>query len=978
MKKGPPPLLLPLHIVIAGFFIILFVGFGATLGWYNFAETSTMLKQASEQVFDQVQQELSLDYHGTYKPVATAITIIGSTGLVHATDLQQRLQYLPLMQAALAEEKHLSGLEIGYPNGDYFIARPLRRSFMRERFSAPSGTTLVVDNIEPGKDGKRYLERIWFNQHLKEIKRSPRSLTTYDPRVRPWFTGAVGKAGVTGTDPYLFYFIDEVGFTLSHSVQQTGAVVAGDVTLMQLSETLSRHQMTTRTELIVLSEDGVVVAYQKPQVFKKSTQSRQQQLTTIDDLQSDVLTYAQQHIDFNREVVDFSFEGERWLGGVRPLRNLLREDHYFLAIFSPENELLADARAVRTKSALLTLLLIILTGPVAWLLARIITTPLRDLTLRVKRISNFDFSPQQARPSSIQEVNDLSQIMDMMQVTISQFTQLINSLASEQDFDALLETITSETREICKADAAVAYLADEDGKQLDPMIICDGKGSFHQLGTEGAIPLGVQGQENVLDRVMGEGLMEVSTITVEQKGIFTPVLLTLDKKMMNVFMLPLRNRQGEGVGVLCIFYDLSGPAGDDIDKEHIAFAEAISGFAAVTLESRKMLKMQKELLESFIKLLASAIDAKSPYTGGHCQRVPVLTKMLAAKACEAKNGPFNSFALTAEQWEELHIASWLHDCGKVTTPEYVVDKATKLETLYDRIHEVRMRFEVLKRDAHIAALQAACSPEQKEQCERQAATVWKELDEEFAFVAACNQGGEFLADEDIKRLHTIGQRTWQRTLDDRLGIAWEELRRKQRTPAAALPVTEHLLADKDEHLVERTTRQQIRPEDDYGFKVETPAYLYNRGELYNLAVKRGTLTAEERYQINDHIVQTIIMLKKLPYPKHLHNVPDIAGGHHEKIDGNGYPRRLRGDQLSMRARMMAVADIFEALTASDRPYKKAKSLSEAIEIMSFMEQNRHIDSDLFKLFLTSGVYLEYAEQYLLPEQIDSVDITQYL
>ena len=150
------------------------------------------------------------------------------------------------------------------------------------------------------------------------------------------------------------------------------------------------------------------------------------------------------------------------------------------------------------------------------------------------------------------------------------------------------------------------------------------------------------------------------------------------------------------------------------------------------------------------------------------------------------------------------------------------------------------------------------------------------------------------------------------------------------------------------------------------------------GEVYNLCIGRGTLTAEERFKINDHMVQTIIMLEQLPFPKHLKRVPEYAGGHHETMIGTGYPRRLTKADMSIPARAMAIADIFEALTAADRPYKKAKTLSESLRIMSFMKKDEHIDPDLFALFLETGVFSEYAEQYLLPEQIDEVDIDQYL
>ena len=216
-----------------------------------------------------------------------------------------------------------------------------------------------------------------------------------------------------------------------------------------------------------------------------------------------------------------------------------------------------------------------------------------------------------------------------------------------------------------------------------------------------------------------------------------------------------------------------------------------------------------------------------------------------------------------------------------------------------------------------------------------------------------------------------------RTIDDRLGLSWEELNRKAET-GDDLPVEERLLADKAEHLIARSESDRIPDENPWGFKVDTPQHKYNRGELYNLSVQRGTLSEEERYMINGHMIQTIIMLDNLPFPKALRDVPLIAGSHHETMDGKGYPKCLLMGEHPLTARMMVIADIFEALTASVRPYKKAKTLSESLKIMSFMRNDKHIDADLFDLFLSSGVYREYAEKYLSAEQIDKVDISQYL
>ena len=180
------------------------------------------------------------------------------------------------------------------------------------------------------------------------------------------------------------------------------------------------------------------------------------------------------------------------------------------------------------------------------------------------------------------------------------------------------------------------------------------------------------------------------------------------------------------------------------------------------------------------------------------------------------------------------------------------------------------------------------------------------------------------------------------------------------------------------------TLAAAHPERDFlGFEVHTPGVGHcllraAQLELTNLRVARGTLSDEERYKINEHIIQTIRMLESLPFPAHLQDVPDIAGGHHERLDGRGYPRGLTAEQLSPLARMMAIADVFEALTAVDRPYKSGKPLSVALEIMARMVREQHLDPDLFELFLRAGVYSRYAEEYLARDQCDQVDEAELL
>nr|CAI78729.1 hypothetical protein [uncultured Gammaproteobacteria bacterium] len=386
---------------------------------------------------------------------------------------------------------------------------------------------------------------------------------------------------------------------------------------------------------------------------------------------------------------------------------------------------------------------------------------------------------------------------------------------------------------------------------------------------------------------------------------------------------------------------------------------------------------QRALMDAFIELIAQAIDDKSAYTGGHCKRVPELAFMLAESASSSDLPAFKHFQLeTDEQWREFRIAAWLHDCGKITTPEHIVDKGSKLETIYNRIHEIRMRFEVLWRDSEIAYLRKCLeTPEQSVNFLAQLKAEQSALLEEFAFVASCNIGGEFLDEKKLSRLKSIAERTWQRYFDDRLGLSpMEELRLT--APPEPLPATEHLLSDKPGHIIEREQSTSYPPE--FGIDMDIPKHLYNQGEIYNLSVSRGTLTEEDRFKINEHMISTIKMLESLPFPEELKNVPRYASTHHETMKGTGYPRKLPGKALSIPERLLAVADIFEALTASDRPYKKAKPISEAIDILHKMVLDNHIDKDCFELFLHEEVYLRYAREYLPEGQADSVDVDKYL
>ncbi len=347
------------------------------------------------------------------------------------------------------------------------------------------------------------------------------------------------------------------------------------------------------------------------------------------------------------------------------------------------------------------------------------------------------------------------------------------------------------------------------------------------------------------------------------------------------------------------------------------FTQALASQAAMVLTKHRLINDLESMFESLIQLIATAIDDKSPYTGGHCRRVPELTQLIAEAAHKTDTGYLKNFTMNDNDRYELKVASWLHDCGKITTPEYVVDKATKLETLYDRIELIATRFEILKRDAEIAHLKQhinALNTQKPTPDATQYHKVIKELDNDLAFIKHANTGTEFMPSTDQERIKTIAKQSWQQA----------------------------------------GKKQAVLSEN----------------EVLNLTISKGTLTKKERYIINHHIDATIAMLDKIHFPKHLKNVPEYAGGHHERIDGKGYPNRLMREQMSIPARIMAIADIFEALTAKDRPYKNAKTLSEALSILKKMQEEGHIDPDIYAAFMKEKVYLTYAKQFLDKRQID--------
>ena len=511
------------------------------------------------------------------------------------------------------------------------------------------------------------------------------------------------------------------------------------------------------------------------------------------------------------------------------------------------------------------------------------------------------------------------------------------ALSAEHNLPKLLQMILEEARYFTNADGGTLYMMDDDGRALKFEIVQTDSLNIRMGGTSGnpinwyPVRLYLQdGQPNHAMVSAHVGLTgEVINIpdVYDVEGFDFTGTRAFDNKTgyrsKSMLVVPMRNHEDEIIGVVQLINSQ-----DPVTREVVPFSQSdqnliisLASQAAVAITNTKLIHDLENLFESFIQVIASAIDEKSPYTGGHIERVAELTMLIAHKLNDVNYGKYADFLLTEDQLKELRIAAWMHDIGKITTPEYVVDKSTKLETIYDRINTVQARFEILKRETRLRLLEQYCRPGAaplsdtvNEEYER----VARQIDDDWEFVKVANVGGEFMAPEKQERIRQIAAHSYQLNGQDQSLLSEEEVK--------------------------------------------------------NLCIARGTLSDEERQIINNHVVVTIKMLEKLPYPKKLRRVPEFAGGHHEKLDGTGYPNGLNEEQLSVQARILALADIFEALTARDRPYKKAKSLAESMKIMGFMAKDKHIDPEIFKVFVQEKIYLEYARKYMDPAQIDEVNL----
>jgi HD-GYP domain-containing protein (c-di-GMP phosphodiesterase class II) len=515
------------------------------------------------------------------------------------------------------------------------------------------------------------------------------------------------------------------------------------------------------------------------------------------------------------------------------------------------------------------------------------------------------------------------------QVTlIRRLTRVGMALSAERNIERLLEMIVEEARELTGADGGTLYIMSDDETELQFAIVQTQSLNVRMGGTGGGritwkpVRLrdadGLPNHQNVSAHVALTG----NTINIpdvyDAEGFDFQGTRKFDiqtgYQSKSMLVVPMKNHENDIIGVLQLLNAKVSGGGPVVpfSPECQELTESLASQAAVALCNSRLIHDLETLMEAFIRAIATAIDEKSPYTGGHVRRVADLTRMIARKINEATEGPFAAVSFSGCQLKELQTAAWLHDVGKITTPEYIVDKATKLETIFDRIENLRLRFELY-------ALQTGLKkPDSKgvsgtagEACDGEGE---KAFWEDFVFLTEVNRGDQQMTDEMMERVRKIGRRSF--TVDGK-------------------------------------TRTLLSPD-----------------EVENLTIRQGTLSAKERDIIQNHASMTYKILSQLPFTKKLRHVPDYAAAHHEMLNGKGYPDRLAADRISLQSRILSLADIFEALTAKDRPYKKGKTLSEAMKILEDMVRDGRIDANLFNLFSGERIHLDYAQRELTSQKTD--------
>ena len=521
---------------------------------------------------------------------------------------------------------------------------------------------------------------------------------------------------------------------------------------------------------------------------------------------------------------------------------------------------------------------------------------------------------------------------------LKEITRIGAALSVEKNIHKLLEMIIDEAKSLTNADAGTLYILDKEKQVLQFQILQTDAMGIRLGGTSGAqinlpdVPLfNSQGNPNHAN-VSSYAALTGEVINIpdvyDAEGFDFSGTRGYDKssgyRSKSMLVLAMQNHENETIGVLQLLnaQDLKTGKVISFSPDYIDLVVSLASQGAVALTNTQLIQNLTDLFYAFIKSIATAMDEKSPYTGGHITRVVDLTMMIAKEINDTNQEPFLKTCFNNDEMEELRLAAWMHDIGKITTPEMIVDKATKLQSFFDRIEFVETRFDLIAASIENSCLKhkldlsdrGKLDPEMDSHLDQDMSEQLTTVKKDFDFLKDINRAVEFMDDDKLEKLQHIAKKKY------------------------------HINGRQYPYLTEN--------------------------ELLNLSIRKGNLTEEERKIIENHAELTFKMLNELPFPKKHAMVAEYAAGHHERLDGSGYFRHLSKDDLPLQSRIMAIADIFEALTAKDRPYKAPMKLSQALEILSFLKKDGHIDPDIHDLVINSKLLLEYANAFMNPDQID--------
>ena len=929
------------------------------------------------------------------QPAIDMATVVSFVSDVNSPVEGDGLNYpaLSLFSQILKNKPAFYSIYAGFQDGSFIqLINAGKNPLITKAQNAPGNTNIIVRTISSSGTGR---EQRWtfLDTEGKIISRRLDSEFEYDPRLRPWYIASLSCPDTVLSKPYIFNSLQQPGITSSHVLPDRTGVVGVDLTISNLSDFVSSLNISPNGGIMLLYGDKDLIAVSSGMKKFFSGLNR-----TDEKIQKLFSTSTTMFLD------DVLLQSNIW--------NITANQKLMIVSAAPVQDFMSGAAEMQKRIILVSIIILLIISQIIVLWVHKLSGALKELSADAERVGNMDFSGTLSINTAVLEFYQLSKAFEIMKSTIAARTKSLEetlaklemivdmtiAMSAEYDVNRLSEMILSGAKRLTHADGGSLYLVNEDRDELEFKIILNDTLGIEQGGSSGEpvsmdpVPLydseGNENHRNVVTHTFHAGRTENIPDAYDTEQYDFSGTRQFDKKnnyrSVSFLTVPLKPRGGGDVlGALQLINAIDQESGEIIPfpEELQSFVAALSSAAAIAVQNRNLIERQKRLFDDLARFVATAIDAKSPYTARHCARVPEIAKILIQKAEEMEDGPFADFSFKdASDRREFELGALLHDCGKVTTPEYVVDKATKLETIYNRLHEIRTRFEVLLRDARIKRHESVLAGTDPAVADRELKQQEQKLHEDFAFVAECNVGSEYMEDDKLERLKGIASTVWYRYFDNHIGLSWGEQKRfaelndKGQT---SYPVQEYLIADRPEHIVLRENWTQ-ESYDKFDFKFIVPEYLYNRGELYNLSIRNGTLSTEERFKIEEHVAQTIVMLENIPFPDDLRRVPEYAGTHHELPNGKGYPRALVASQVSIPEKIIAFADVIEALTSTDRPYKKDKKLSEAIEILYQMILHGHIDKDLFILLLSSGAYLEYAKRFMQPEQVDEVDVEKYL